>query len=200
MSREQWCSTNYSNEQPWREEWQYTNLRVKFVSRGDYGNHIIRSEGEFTHTGSHADYTAYNLDWNQVDLEPSHHRREHGWILHCHVHITLASSDSWPTQRLPQICVFLSDHITRNNWKVQRQNSRWEDRINFCRCEDLDDGKVFLWRSLWCATLLFRLSGMRANQITLKLFSPNPHHIISQHKPCWISGYLTHNQLILAPL
>lgn len=74
--------------------------------------------------------TLHNLDWNQVDLEPSHHRREHGWILHCHVHITLASLDSWPTQRLPQICVFLSDHITRNNWK-------YRDRIQGERTESI---------------------------------------------------------------
>lgn len=82
--------------------------------------------------------------------------------------------------------------------RAQGENSRGEDRVNFCCCGELNDGKVFCEGH--CVSLLFRLSGMKANQITLKPFSPNPHHIISQHKPCWISGYWTSNQLSLAPL
>ena len=50
------------------------------------------------------------------------------------------------------------------------------------------------------APLLVRLWGMRANQITRKLVSPNPHHIILQDEPCWISGYWSRNRLSSAPL
>lgn len=161
--------------------------KVRFVSCGDYENRIIRSESEFP------------LWPTAIDREPPHsrlHRIEFKVPRTRHFSGQLINPAITPNL---SVCSFMipSHAITES---TERENSRWVDRINFCSLWGIRWRQGVLWRSLWRTRLLFRLSGMRANQITQKPFSPNPHHIISQHKPCWISGYWTSNQLSLAPL
>lgn len=117
-----WGSSNYCNEQPLREEWQYTqatvcvwcqkpHLSVVVVMKAilsDLRASSLSDPQQSVEGHLRQDYTTYNLDWNQTDLErPSRRRRRHDWLLKPHAHVI--SADIWPTQRLPQtwVCVFL---------------------------------------------------------------------------------------------
>ncbi len=147
-----------------------------------------------------SDQITYNLKRNQVDLENPHTKIYDTTAFRCPrtCYMTGELTNTAMSLNL-SVCLFmiLARRLTESTGE-RRENIQGERTNQFLQMWGFRRQKGV--GHCCCTPLLFRLSGMRANQIAPELFSPNPHHIISQHKPRWISGYWTSNQLSLAPL